>query len=205
MITLEELKAIMPSAGRRADRIYDGLVAAMDACQINTPVRMAMFLSNVAHESAELIYMSEIWGPAQVPVQKTYATRMGNNRAEAIAIALAHGDADPGHYFRGYGPIQVTGFDNQCRIADHFGIQHNDMVEWLQTPEGGCKASAFFWMDNGLNELADAENYDNLADEFDAVCDKINFGHRTPRLGDANGWNDRMAHYDRAKAVLCSV
>ena len=199
-IELSQLKAIMPSAGSRADNYFDALNAAMEACEINTPIRIAMFLANIAHESAQLLYMAEIWGPNQVPVQKTYANRMGNNKPEALALVPP--GVDPGKYFRGYGPIQVTGYDNQIEIATYFGIAPADMVAWLQTPEGGCKASAYYWQKNGLNELADKENYDHVAVEFDAVCDMINLGHRTARLGDTNGWRDRLEYYERAKRVL---
>ncbi len=203
MITIDQLKAIMPSAGMRASIYLKPLNDAMDACEISLNVkRVICFLAEVGHESGDLLYSSEIWGPAQVPVQAGYKARMGNNKPEAIAISQANGEADPGKYFRGYGPIQVTGFDNQCQVADHFGVSHGQMVPWLKSPEGGCKASAFFWQSHGLNEIADTDNWDNVADEFDAMSDIINRGQRTPRLGDSNGWLDRLAHYDRAKRVL---
>lgn len=202
-LTLEQLRAIMPSAGTRAAIYLTPLNVAMGMCSISASVkRVIPFLAEVGHESGDLLYSAEIWGPAQVPEQRGYRDRMGNDKPEAVAIARAAGYSDPGQYFRGMGPIQVTGFDNQCEIADHYGVPRISMGIWLRTPEGGCKASAYFWQKHGLNELADTDNWDDVADEFDAMSDIINRGHRTPRLGDSNGWLDRLAHYERAKRVL---
>jgi len=200
MFTLDQLKLAMPTAGTRADLYYKPLMESMEACEINNCQRITMYLSEIGHESSDLLYMAEIWGPGQVPEQRTYAHRGGNDKAEALALVPT--GIDPGKYFRGYGPMQVTFFDNQVKVADHFGIARSDMVPWLQTPEGGCKASAYFWMTHGLNEIADAENYDDIANEFDAVCDIINIGHRTDRVGDSNGYRDRLARYERVKLVL---
>src|SRR5450759_994069 len=100
--------------------------SATQACDINNPKRAVNYLATVAHESGQLRYMAEIWGPNQVPEQKTYRNRMGNDKPEAIALAHAAGFSDPGQAFKGYGPIQVTGFDNQTEIADNFSIPHEN-------------------------------------------------------------------------------
>jgi putative chitinase len=205
IFTVPQLKLIMPAAGGKVDRYYDPLHVSMEACDINNPKRAVNYLATVAHESGQLRYMAEIWGPNQVPVQKTYRNRMGNDKPEAISLAHAAGFSDPGQAFKGYGPIQVTGFDNQTEIADNFSIPHENMIKWFQSPEGAFNASAFFWMSHSLNQLADEDNLDDVLTELDAIQDIVNLGHKTVRIGDANGWVDRVMCYKRARLVLMEM
>lgn len=201
-IALEQLQLIMPNAGDRAIEAHPSIRTSMEECEIYFGVRAAGYLATIAAESEELRYRAELWGPAQVPVQNTYATRMGNDRPEAIELARRAGQA-PGYYFRGYGWIQTTGFDNQSLCAKHFGIPLESMVAWLRTIEGASKSSAFFWWKNGLNAVADTEDFDGIFSEFDKVQDIVNRGHHTSRIGDANHWQKRLGYYKRALEVLC--
>lgn len=205
-ITLGQLMGIMPNAGNRAVICLAPLNEAMNACFINNSKRSAAYLAECGHESGDLKYLAEIWGPEQVPVQKTYWRRddLGNTRPEAVLLANKAGmfGVDIGKYYRGYGLIQVTGYDNQIKAARYYKIAPENMVNWLQTPKGACEASAYYWMTHGLNELADTEDYDSIPDEFDKISDIVNFGHPTKRLGDTNGWQDRLDHYERAKKIL---
>ena len=66
MITLDQLKTIMPLIPKnKVDTYFKFLVMAMDEFKINTPLRIAAFLAQIAHESYEFKYMSEIWGPTE--------------------------------------------------------------------------------------------------------------------------------------------
>lgn len=60
MITPEQLRRIMPLAGRRADAFAAPLGAAMAEYEIATPARAAAFLAQVAHESGQLRYVREL-------------------------------------------------------------------------------------------------------------------------------------------------
>jgi putative chitinase len=200
-VALYQLKLIMPSAGMRAIAAHPHLDDAMDRFQISFGVRAAGFLATIAAESEELTYSAEIWGPEQVPVQKTYATRMGNNKPEALALVPA--GVDPGQWFKGYGWIQNTGFDNQSKTAKYFGIPLKDMIPWFKSQAGAALSSAYFWYENGLNEVADTEDFDGVFNEFDKAQDIVNRGHHTARIGDANHWQKRLGYYKRALEVLC--
>ncbi|WP_236903672.1 hypothetical protein [Cupriavidus malaysiensis] len=73
MITPAIIRAVMPAAGRRAD-IYGLLLAdAAARFDIGTPVRAAAYLAQVAHESGQLAYTREVWGPRQ----RSCGTRAG--------------------------------------------------------------------------------------------------------------------------------
>ena len=59
-VTKEQMEAIMPKAGERIDTYLPYINAYADAFNINTPIRMANFLAQVAHETAELVHIREI-------------------------------------------------------------------------------------------------------------------------------------------------
>ena len=62
-----------------------------------------------------------------------------------------------------------------------------------------CSFAAFsagwYWLTNGLNELADIG-------DFDGVADVINKGHKTAAVGDSNGYVERLAGWRVANEVL---
>ena len=60
MITLDQLRAIMPYAAGRAEIFLEPLNSAMEIFGIDTPARQAAFLAQVAHESGSLHYTREL-------------------------------------------------------------------------------------------------------------------------------------------------
>ncbi len=60
LITIDQLKKIIPYAGPRAGVFLVPLNDAMPKFEINTPARQAAFLAQVAHESGSLRYVREI-------------------------------------------------------------------------------------------------------------------------------------------------
>lgn len=147
---------------------------AMDAFNINSGERPAMFVAQVAHESNRFRNTSEIWGPT--PQQKKYeppgplAKQLGN---------VAPGD---GFTFRGHGLIQVTGRANHEEMSRRFAVPMDKIVEWLTQPIGACRSAAHFWSSRGCNALADAF-------DFVGVTRKIN--------GGLNGLTERVALYQK--------
>jgi hypothetical protein len=65
-VSLEQLQSIMPSLDdAMAQEYLPHLNAAMTEAYIDTPLRQAAFLAQLAHESVELCYMEESWGPTE--------------------------------------------------------------------------------------------------------------------------------------------
>ena len=149
---------------------------------INTPLRQAAFLAQLAHESGQFEYMEEIASGV------AYDTRadLGNTRPQAILIAKEHGST-PGRWWKGHGPIQITGFGNHMACGIALNLDLMNRPELIATPEGGCRAAGWFWKTHGLNELADAE-------DFLRITKRIN--------GGTKGLEDRLKFYGRAKAAL---
>jgi putative chitinase len=180
----------------------DPLNAAMHRCDISTGSRMAAFVSEVGHESMNFTRMSENLNysaeglhktfPRYFPTQdlcnhyarqpqrianRVYASRMGNGPE-------ASGD---GYRYRGRGFIQITGRENYIGFAKFMEMTLEDAVGFMETREGAAMSAAWFWTAHGLNTLADQGRYRDLTI-------RIN--------GGLNGWDDRLAHYERAKRLL---
>ncbi len=64
-----------------------------------------------------------------------------------------------------------------------------------ELPVHAARSAAWFWREHDLNWFADGE-------DFDGLSDVINRGRKTARIGDANGYADRLNFYTRAKEVL---
>ena len=180
MITLPQLLKIMPAASStRAEIFLPYLNAAMEEFEINTPVRQAAFLAQIAHESGSLRYVRELASGATYDTGRL-AARLGNTPED---------DGD-GEKYRGRGLIQITGTANYsaCSAALYGDSQHLlDHPELLELPDAAARSAAWFWWSRGLNELADAG-------DFLRVTKRIN--------GGTNGMDDRLAYWSRAKGVL---
>lgn len=77
MLTADQLQSIMPrlSPARKAE-FLPFLQAAMAEFAIEHPARAAAFLAQLAHESGQLQFMEELWGPTDS--QKRYAPQAKN-------------------------------------------------------------------------------------------------------------------------------
>ena len=190
MITLDQLKKIVPYAGQRAGVFLVPLNEAMDEFGIDTPARKAAFVAQLAHESGSFRYVSEIASGLAYNGRKD----LGNTRPEAIRIAAEHGST-PGPWWKGHGLIQITGYANHLACGAALGLDLLHQPSLLEQPVHACRSAAWFWKEHDLNKWADAG-------DFDGVSDVINRGRKTAREGDANGYADRLAFYQRAKEVL---
>lgn len=179
MITLDQLRAIMPYAGTRAMTFLVPLNRAMAEFGIDTPARQAAFLAQVAHESGSLRYVREL-ADGEAYDTGRLAQRLGNTPED---------DGD-GPRYKGRGLIQITGRDNYraCSAALFGDPEHLlDHPEILEQPDHACRSAAWFWHSRGLNSYADRA-------EFERITRIIN--------GGTNGMEDRLAHWDRALKVL---
>jgi len=182
-VTRDMLRQIMRNAsGSRLAQCMQPLNDAMVEFAINTLPRAAAFIAQLAHESGQLQFMEEIWGPTAA--QKRYeppsdlATKLGNTQ---------RGD---GFLFRGRGPIQLTGRANYTRYGELLGLDLVGDPDRVATPEVGCRVAGLFWQRNGLNELADAG-------DFTKITKRIN--------GGLNGLAEREALHRMALEVLASA
>lgn len=190
-LTLDQLASIMPDTKRVKLALWlDPLNRSMDEFGIDTPQRQACFLAQVAHESGQLRYTQELASGDD------YTNRgdLGNTDPEAILIAADHGST-PGRWWKGHGLIQITGYHNHKACGEALGLDLLNTPMLLTYPEHAARSAAWFWREHDLNRWADAG-------DFDGVSDVINRGRKTLKEGDANGYADRIAAYQRAVTVL---
>lgn len=168
---------------QRCERWLPHLQAAMDEFGITTPERCAHFLAQLAHESGRFAFVRELWGPTRAQLRYEGRKDLGN---------VEPGD---GFRFRGRGLIQITGRHNYFTVGRALGLDLENQPELLEQPAVAARASAWWWAQNGLNELADMGNVDH-------VSDRINRGRITAPVGDSNGYAERKQLTDRALRVL---
>lgn len=182
MMTLTQLQQILPNARAQAGVFISALNAAMLHRHITAPKRMAAFIAQVGHESGELRYVRELGGEQYLSKYDTgtLAVRLGNSPE-------ADGD---GQKYRGRGLIQITGRRNYlaCSRALFGDERLLHFPELLEQPPWAAESAAWFWHSNGLNELADQ-------DQFTTITRRIN--------GGLNGLEHRQQLWAQARAVLC--
>lgn len=174
-ITPQKLLQILPSAGSRVDVFAPHLNTAMAKFRIVTNTRISAFIAQIGHESGQLRYVREIWGPNATQLRYEGRADLGNTVA---------GD---GSKYRGRGLIQTTGRANYAKCGKALGLDLINHPELLEQPQWAAESAAWFWEANGLNELADR-------DQFNTITRRIN--------GGLNGLADRIEIWERAKRVL---
>ena len=211
-VTEKQLSKIMENAGPKTIAHYlPHINAAMLEFGITSKRAVGHFLAQLAHETGHLSRMSEglnytsperlmaVWPSrfktiaSALPYVRNpeklanyvYAGRMGNGTPES-------GD---GYRYRGAGGFQVTGKYNHLLCAEHFGIQPSKVGDWLRTPEGAMRSSAWFFTKSGAMVQAELG-------KLDKVSDIINIGKMTDKVGDSNGYTDRYYLTNKALNTL---
>lgn len=206
-LTEQQLLRIFPNARLVAGVFVVALQRAMDEREIDTPARRAAFLAQVGHESSQLTRLVENLNYSAQGLAATWPSRyLGadgqpnalaqrlarNSRAIANnAYASRNGNGDEasgdGWRYRGRGLLQITGRANYRAAGAGLGQPLEQEPELLEQPEWAAISAAWWWASHGLNDLADRG-------EFAAITRRIN--------GGTNGQAERLALWERAKAVL---
>lgn len=203
MISKDQIKSIMKDVTTdNLEKYTNPINDTFEKYEINTSLRMAAFLSQIAHESNQLSDVSENLNysvngllkvfpkyfrtveeaqlfarqPEKI-ANKVYANRMGNGDE-------ASGD---GWRFRGRGAIQITGHDNYVLCGRELGFDLMKQPEMLEKPIGAILSAGWFWNMRGLNAFADRQ-------EFETITKRIN--------GGLNGLEERLMYYEIAKQIL---
>lgn len=174
-VTEKQLLQIFPNAGRQVGVFVPALNTAMNRHGIVGTARAAAFVAQVGHESGQLRYVREIWGPT--------AQQLGyEGRAD-----LGNTEKGDGYKYRGRGLIQITGRANYAACGEALGLDLVGQPSLLEYPQHAAMSAAWFWSTRGLNTLADQG-------EFVKITRRIN--------GGLTGQDDRQALYEKAMKVL---
>jgi putative chitinase len=188
ILTQEILKKIAP--GARADVVAALLkqeTALSEKYSIDTVLRMAHFLAQTAQESAGFTATQENLNYRVQALKATFgsritaaqAARVGRNdatgqKANQAAIAdivyggawgaknLGNTQSGDGSKFIGRGLIQITGRSNYIAAAKVIRKSLDDVIAYLETPDGAVESAAWFWNSHKLNDLADDKDIDQI-------------------------------------------
>lgn len=191
--------------GHVPEKVISQIPAVMEKFGINTPLRLAHFLSQCGHESGNFrltqeglsysakglqstfkkYFPSEALAlqyqrNAQKIANRVYASRMGNGDE-------ASGD---GYKFRGRGYIQLTGKTNYTafdKTVEDDILANPDLV----ATKYPLLSAAWFWSKNGLNTIADAGSGEDIVTR---ATKKVN--------GGTIGLADRLKHFKEYHTLL---
>lgn len=158
----------------QAKAFAEPLSAACALFAIDSPVRIAAFLSQAVHESRGLTQLEENLNystpervrqmfPTRVPSLAEAAKLCRNPRALANRVysqRLGNGDeaSGDGWRFRGRGLFQLTGRHNYADAALELTRPYINNPDLVAEPSDACLTAAWYWHCNKLNLLADASN-----------------------------------------------
>ena len=190
------------SRNKSIDALYEAFSTVLPKYEITSVERVAAFLAQCGHESADFTVLKENLNysaeglskvfPKRFPTvaaaqpynrnpekiaNKIYADRMGNGPE-------ASGE---GYKFRGRGAIQLTGKENYSKFAASVDKSLDEAVAYCETLEGAIESACWFWSTNKLNALADAT-------DIVALTKRIN--------GGTIGLEDRKHHFENNLITL---
>ena len=174
--TPEKLAKCLPR-NKDPEALFAAMEAVLPRYEINTVDRVAAFLAQCGHESADFTVLQENLNYSAKGLSATWPRRFVSESAaqpyhrnpEAIANCvyasrMGNGDeaSGDGWKFRGRGAIQLTGRANYQAFADTFGWALEEAVAYTETLQGAVESAAWFWWKNNLNALADDRNITGL-------------------------------------------
>ena len=197
MITLDQLKKICPN-NKQPEELLVVLNKVLPKYQINTKERIACFLSQCGHESAQFNTLKENLNYSAQGLRNTWPKRFPSlevatpyhrnpvkiaNKVYADRLGNGPESSGEGYKFCGRGAIQLTGKENYTKFAESIGKTLDETVAYCETLEGAIASACFFWKTKNLNRFADAK-------DFKGLTKAINGGFI--------GLEDRKHHYDIA-------
>jgi len=207
MITLEQFSAMIPR-NKNPEEWYDAAQQLFKAYDITTDLRIAGFMAQCAHESADFTRLEENLNYSEKALNSVFGRYFGEGKRDAKDYArdpkkianyvyqdefrskrgaLGNTDDGDGWRFRGRGIKQLTGRNNYTAFGKSVDMSAEEAAEYVATPAGAIESACWFWKTNKLEKYADAD--DNLG-----LTKKIN--------GGTIGLEDRDKRYKDAKAIL---
>ena len=184
---------------------HEALDQLLDDYEINTPLRVAHFIAQCAHESGNFVFIKENLNYKAASLQKIFGKYFPTaelaaqyaNKPEKIANLvyanrMGNGDkaSGDGYRFRGRGYIQLTGKDNYSafdKTVDENILENPDLV----ATKYPLLSAAWFFHKNGLHKIADGGATDAVVT---SVTKRVN--------GGTIGLADRIKHFKEYHALL---
>lgn len=187
-------------ATRECGRYGDDLRRELPAQGIDTPLRIAHFIAQVAHESAMLRRVDENMNYSaagllavfprhfDAAAAQAYARNPRAIGSRAYANRLGNGNeaSGDGFRYRGRGLLQLTGRANYRAFGEWLGVDVLAAPE-LVSERYAVASAVYFWTTRKLNVIADR-------DDLKALTRVVN--------GGLNGLDDRLHLLEKARHAL---
>lgn len=179
-VTAADLRRLTPHGG---SSLLAGLAPLLGeilpSYGITTPLRLAHFLAQAAHETDGFKTLVEYGGVDY------FNKRYGPHTS--VGKELGNTQANDGARFRGRGIFQCTGRFNYAKYGKLIGVDLIANPGQAASLPNSVRIACEYWKAKGLNALADADN-------IEAITRKINGGR--------NGLKDRKAYLEKAKVIV---
>lgn len=207
LLTEAQLCAMLPS-NRDAASWLDAVNAGLPKYEITTPQRIAGFIAQCAHESADFTRLEEGLSYKEETLLRVFPRYFGEGKQDPAAFArnpqklanyvymdsnrtasgaLGNVQDGDGWLFRGKGLKQVTGRANHTAFGKTVGMTAEQAADYLLTKDGALESALWFWGSRNLNAIADTGDIVKMT--------KVING------GDI-GLDDRRSRYVRALTIL---
>ncbi len=204
LIQLSGLQSVMPrTSAATLAQFVPVLQSQLADYEINTPLREAHFIAQLAHESGGFEHQKEnlnysdkalraVFGKyfPDEEIAKEYARQPEKIANRVYANRIGNGDeaSGEGWKYRGRGLIQLTGKANYAKCAESIGsdlVNEPDLI--CQKPAVSVSVACWFWQSKNLNKFADE-------DDVTSITKRIN--------GGLHGIEARREYLSRCKQVL---
>ena len=207
LITEAQLAAMIPT-NKEVGEWCAALNEMLPKYGITTDKRIASFVSQCAHESADFKILQENLNYKEATLLKVFPRYFGPGKENAAEYAgkpekianyvymdknrskggaLGNVKEGDGWLFSGKGLKQVTGRSNTTAFGKTVGKTAEEAAVYLLTKKGALESALWFWGSRNLNEFADTGDVTRLT--------KIINGGNI-------GLADRQARYAKAMAAL---
>lgn len=201
-LTESSLAKMLPRNKNIGD-LFTALNSVLPKYDINTVNRVAGFLAQCGHESADFTVLKENLNYSAESLNRVFPKYFKNAGRDANLYArnpekianvvyanrLGNGDtaSGDGWRYRGRGAIQLTGKSNYNEFAKSIGKTLEETVVYLETIEGAVESACWFWNSRNINQTCDN-------DDIVSMTKKVN--------GGTNGLEERTTHYKNNKKIL---
>ena len=183
IITSEKFKLAFPKC-QEPELWAAALHRAAERWVIDTPVRVAHWLGQLAHESQEFNRVEENLNYNWGALMRTWPRRFPD---KATAMEYAHNPEELANYvygnrmgnrnevsgdgwkYHGRGPAMLTGQINYAAATTATGLPLLDHPELAREKGAGSMIAAWFWNDKRLNKYADAGDIEEITERWNGA------------------------------------
>lgn len=182
LLTVDQLRAMIPT-NKEVEEWCAALNEMLPKYGITTDKRIAAFVSQCAHESADFKILQENLNYKEATLLKVFPRYFGPGKENAAEYAgkpekianyvymdknrskggaLGNVKDGDGWLFSGKGLKQVTGRANTTAFGKTVGMTAEEAAAYLLTKKGALESALWFWGSRNLNEVADTGDVTRL-------------------------------------------